>query len=204
MYCSNCGMKIPENAGFCSSCGCSVKEGSGKKAVQKKRKHGTFRRLMAWLLAFFLGYGTCYITYGPENISDAQADTQQQETQEKSGYIKKLDGHWEETWVQHKSYKQKVYALSFEQPVYNCTGFTVNMNAKLNAGSKCKDWQVWGRCENSFVRLEKIHLPEGSGATSKELTFDTPITFDSIAVTPSVVGNYTWSVSLSISDVWTK
>ena len=125
-------------------------------------------------------------------------------TKTDSGYIAGLDGYWEEVKLQDGSFNMNVSALTFYQTVYNCTGLTVNMDVTMNAGTSCKEWQVWGRSGGSFVKLAKIYLPAGYGEISQSVSFATPVTFDSIAVTPTVSGSYSWSMALGISDIYTK
>ena len=121
---------------------------------------------------------------------------------EPEGYIESLPGYWEQVNLKDGNFNLSVSALTFYQTVYNCTGLTVNMNVTMNAGTSCKDWQVWGRSGSTFVKIGTIYLPNGDGFVSQSLTFRTPVTFDSIAVTPTVVGGYSWSMGLSITDVY--
>ncbi len=120
------------------------------------------------------------------------------------GYIGDLTGQWESVHLQDGNNSLSVSALAFTQTIYNCTEMTVNMNVTMNAGTNCKDWQLWGRSGNSFVKLAKIYLPAGDGYTSQTITFDTPVTFNAIAVTPTIPGGYSWSMGLSVTDVWTN
>lgn len=118
------------------------------------------------------------------------------------GYVGDLNGQWESVHLQDGNSSLSVSALAFSQTIYDCTEMTVNMNVTMNAGTNCKDWQLWGRSGNRFVKLAKIYLPAGDGYTSQTITFDSPVTFDAIAVTPTIPGGYSWSMGLSVTDVW--
>lgn len=118
------------------------------------------------------------------------------------GYVGDLNGQWESVHLQDGNFSLSVSALAFSQTIYDCTEMTVNMNVTMNAGTNCKDWQLWGRSGNRFVKLAKIYLPAGDGYTSQTITFDSPVTFDAIAVTPTIPGGYSWSMGLSVTDVW--
>ena len=123
---------------------------------------------------------------------------------EEPNYIEYLDGTWEEVHLKDGNSNLNVSALRLSQTVYNCTSFTVNIDVTMNAGTSCKDWNVWIRSGGSFTKVGKVHLPEGNGFGYQTLYFDTPISFDSVAVTPTAVGGYSWSMSLSITDILTK
>lgn len=228
MFCTQCGSKNPDGAKFCYNCGSSMSGGSVRQTTaapksEGGKKGGFGRRLLISLVVFAVCYGISFAVASSD--SKDPAETKQAETnftipapppvvieqteaapviQEDSGYIASLDGFWEQVKLQDGSFNLDVSALTFHETVYNCTGFTVNMEVEMNAGTSCKDWQVWGRCGSSFVRLAKIHLPAGNGYVSQSVTFKNPVTFDSIAVTPTIVGSYSWSMSLGITDVWTE
>lgn len=133
---------------------------------------------------------------GANGGSNAQQST--------SGYIAELYGNWESVHLQDGNLTLNVYALSFSETIYNCTQLTVNMDVSMNAGTSCKEWQLWGRSGSSFVKLAKIPLPAGDGFTSYAVTFDDPVSFDSLVVTPTSLGGYSFSVDMAITDVFTK
>lgn len=214
MFCVNCGTKNPDNAKFCCNCGVSMSASGKNPPVQ--RKGGFFKRLIVSMAAFAVFYvGSYAVTslFSGDSTSDkkdtesASVVTKKETTAAASndtGYIAGLDGYWEEVKLQDGSFNMNVSALTFYQTVYNCTGLTVNMDVTMNAGTSCKEWQVWGRSGGSFVKLAKIYLPAGNGEISQSVSFATPVTFDSIAVTPTVSGSYSWSMALGISDIYTK
>lgn len=121
-----------------------------------------------------------------------------------SGYIAELDGYSETVKLVDGSFTLNVPALCLYETVYNCTNLTVNMNVQMNAGTNCKDWQLWGRSGNTFVKLAKVYLPAGDGMGSQSVTFASPVTFDALVVTPTIPGGYSWSIAMTITDVWTK
>lgn len=119
-------------------------------------------------------------------------------------YIAELTGTREKVHLQDGNSSLNVTATIFDQTVYNCTEMTISMEVEMNAGTSCKDWQVWGRSGNSFVKIAQIYLAAGNGFTSETLTFSTPITFDAIAITPTIPGGYSWAMGFVVTDVWTK
>lgn len=129
--------------------------------------------------------------------SEKPKDTQQD-------YAEDLGGSWIDIRLKDGSSTLNVSALAFTRTVYNCTGMTVNMNVQMNANTHCKDWTLWGRNGSKFVKIGKIYLPDGDGYVSQPVTFASPVTFDAIAVTPTVPGGYSWSMGLSITDVRTQ
>lgn len=120
-----------------------------------------------------------------------------------SGYIAELEGEWESVHLKDGSFSMNVHALCFSETIYNCTGLTVNMQVEMKAGTSCKDWQLWGRSGNSFVKIAKINLPAGDGYTSQTVTFSSPVSFDALVVTPTVLGGYSWGMAMAITDVYT-
>lgn len=226
MYCNNCGAKNPDNANFCNSCGSRLTGSSGNRSTQTTgssdgKKGSFFKNFVISLLVFALFYALSYmltsqgsrdksasvkndtgliqVTTFPSDRAQPEATAPVQD----SGYIASMDGYWEDVRLQDGSFNLNVSALTFNQTIYNCTGLTVNMNVQMNAGTNCKDWQLWGRSGNSYVKLAKIYLPAGDGYVSQSVTFTTPVTIDSVAITPTIVGSYSWSMSLDITDVWT-
>lgn len=226
MYCTKCGAKNPDDARFCNSCGSAMSgtPAAQTKPVQKstgtKNSGGLFTRIVTAAVVFAVVYVGSYavtsLTSGKK--SEPKSTTSQiqiepaavsqdlyvQPEVPKTGYIDNLGGSWESVNLQDGNFNLNVSALSFGQTVYNCTGFTVTMDVTMNAGTSCTDWNVWGRSGNTFVKIAKIYLPSGNGYTSQPVTFNTPVTFDAIAVTPTIVGGYSWSMSLGITDVYYK
>lgn len=121
-----------------------------------------------------------------------------------NNYISELNGNWESVHLKDGSFSLDVAAMVFDRTVYNCTQMTISMQVEMNAGTNCKDWQVWGRSGGSFVKLDKIYLPAGNGYTAETLTFSSPVTFDAIAITPTIPGGYSWSLGFIVTDVHTK
>lgn len=118
------------------------------------------------------------------------------------GYIEELPGHWKGVNLVDGNSKLSVSAYVFDDgPVY-CRQMTVNMMVTMNAGTNCKDWNLWGRVGGQFKKLEKIYLPAGDGFGSQTVYFDTPVNLDAIVITPTIPGGYSWSLGLSVTDVW--
>lgn len=112
-----------------------------------------------------------------------------------------VDGDWESVNLHDGNSILTIYAMAFTQELTRCKKMTINMDVTMNANTKCTDWQVWGRVGGKFVKLERISLPNGHGATTQSVRFNPPVTLDAIAVTPTIPGGYSWSMSLYVSDV---
>lgn len=134
----------------------------------------------------------------PETI----VETKNTQPTEPKGYIDIVDGDWESITLRDGNFNVNAHAFVFSQELVQCRELTINMKVSMNAGTKCKDWQLWGRVDGNFKKIAKIPLPDGDGSTSETVRFDDPITFDAIVVTPTVVGGYSWSMGLSVTDVW--
>lgn len=212
MYCMNCGSNNPDSAKFCNNCGKAMK------SAPVSRSGGFFKRLIVTAVVFAVFYAIGYgISSRPDketrgvetsteyvqNKPTVSAQPKVTETKE-DGYIDNLGGSWEQVKLKDGNFSLSVSALSFSQTVYDCTEFTVNMDVTMNANTHCKDWQVWGRTGGKFKKIGKVYLPDGDGYVSQRLTFATPVTFDSIAITPTIPGGYSWSMALGITDVYTR
>lgn len=124
------------------------------------------------------------------------------ETTLPSDYIAELSGHWSGVHLVDGNSNLNVSAYVFNDgPVY-CRQMTINMLVTMNAGTNCKDWNLWGRVGGEFKKLEKLYLPDGDGFGSQTVYFDTPVYLDAVVVTPTIPGGYSWSLGLSVTDVW--
>lgn len=143
-------------------------------------------------------------------VTEPEATTQpvatEPETTVWDGYVGDLSGEWESVHLQDGSSSLSVHAMAFPETIYHCTQMTVRMEVSMNAGTSCKDWQIWGRSGNRFVKLAKLYLPAGDGYVEDTFTFDTPVTFDAIAITPTAAAQsgYSWSMGMEICDVWVE
>lgn len=223
MYCMHCGAPNPDKARFCNQCGKPMNSVPATEGSSGNKKTGTKKGnfFLRMLYRAFLVAIVYVIVNGIFSLDFNKQDTVKTEPEVKfevplveiqtpvteaseNNYIANLGGAWEQVKLQDGNFNLNVSALSFSETIYNCKEFTVDMDVTMNAGTNCKDWQVWGRNGGSFVKIGKIYLPDGDGYVSQKLTFPSPVTFDSIAVTPTIVGGYSWSMSLSITDVYTK
>lgn len=126
------------------------------------------------------------------------------EPEHEGNYIAELKGSWEKVNLKDGNSNLNVSAQVYSQTVYNCIEMTIHMEVEMNAGTSCKDWQVWGRSGSSFVKIGTIYLAAGNGYTYQTLTFSNPVTFDAIAITPTVPGGYSWSMGFVLNDIYTK
>lgn len=220
MYCRNCGTKNPDGAKYCNNCGRPMNSVPSGKKKKSGVDWGYYFALLVLLgVAVFV---VNFVIDGIGGLFSGKDSSAKNETKtgtdsswfapaqpeaapvEEPNYIEYLDGTWEEVHLKDGNSNLNVSALRLSQTVYNCTSFTVNIDVTMNAGTSCKDWNVWIRSGGSFTKVGKVHLPEGNGFGYQTLYFDTPISFDSVAVTPTAVGGYSWSMSLSITDILTK
>ncbi len=224
MYCMNCGTKNPDGAKYCNNCGRPMNSVPTTKKSSNKKSSVSDLEVFLTILVPIVVVGLL-VNFGLDTIiglfsgKDSSAKTETKTGTDSSwfapaqpeaapveepNYIEYLDGTWEEVHLKDGNSNLNVSALRLSQTVYNCTSFTVNIDVTMNAGTSCKDWNVWIRSGGSFTKVGKVHLPEGNGFGYQTLYFDTPISFDSVAVTPTAVGGYSWSMSLSITDILTK
>lgn len=138
--------------------------------------------------------------------SESNTTVEKQSTQPTipEGYISYVDGDWESTTLHDGNSTLNTHAFVFSQELVQCREMTITMEVSMKAGTKCKDWQMWGRVGGKFKKLAKIDLPNGNGRTYQTVKFDTPISLDAIVVTPTVPGGYSWSLGLAVSDVWVE
>ncbi len=228
MYCIHCGTQNPDSAKYCNNCGKPVKKASSG-GYSSGIDLGTIVSIIFLIIcAVFVlkmaisGFGVIKGWLGKAELPVKSESSQVQQIDQpaapktegvpapapapkaESGYIADLGGSWESVKLKDGNFNLNVSALAFSQKVYNCTSLTVNMDVTMNAGTSCKDWNVWGRSGGSFVKIGKVYLPSGDGYVSQKLTFSSPVSFDAIAITPTIVGGYSWSMGLSITDVYYK
>lgn len=144
------------------------------------------------------GDETAAETMAPEPVAPEPAAT---ESTAASNYISTIYGEWADVTL-HDGYNWPAIAKVFSQELKQCKKMTVNLDVSMNSGAKCKEWQLWGRIDGKFKRLEKFPLPGGDGSTTHTVEFDSPVNLDAIAVTPTVYGGFSWSEALWLTDVW--
>lgn len=123
------------------------------------------------------------------------------ETTAASNYISEVYGEWTDVTL-HDGYNWPASAIVFSEELKRCEKMTVNFKVSMNSGTKCKEWQLWGRVDGKFKRLEKFSLPGGDGSTTHTVEFDSPVNLDAIAVTPTVYGGYSYTQWLWATDIW--
>lgn len=122
----------------------------------------------------------------------------------RTGYLGTPSGRSQKTTLHDGSFTLNIHAFVLDETVRDCKELTVDMSVEMKAGTKCRDWQLWGRNNGYFQKIGKIHLPDGDGDICQTLTFDTPVTFDAVAITPTIPGGYSWSLWFEITDVWVE
>ena len=138
----------------------------------------------------------------PENtVLKEEASGTPVTTQADSKHLDYVDGDWESVTLRDGSSTLTVHAVAFTQELTRCKKMTVNMDVTMNANTQCKDWQVWGRVGGQFVKLDRISLPSGRGATTQTGRFDPQVPLVASGGTPREPGGYSWSMSLYVTDV---
>lgn len=149
--------------------------------------------------------GTEDAPYERDSVPETEAPAVYVEPEQTDpGYIAQPETYLESVRLKDGNLTLNVSALCFRETVYNCTELTVNMNVQMNAGTNCKDWQLWGRCGGKFAKLAKVYLPAGDGFGSQSVAFGSPVTFDALVLTPTIPGGYSWALAMTITDVRTK
>lgn len=115
------------------------------------------------------------------------------------GYFSFVDGDWGD---KTKIGDANVWLFVFNSPLVDCKEMTVSINVEMNAGTHCKNWDLWGRESGKMKKLGEIYLANGDGFTSKTFSFAPSISIDAVAVTPTISGGYSWSLGMSVTDVW--
>lgn len=201
MLCPKCGTHNPDTNYYCGQCGCNLRK--------KSKKTGWIIVIVILLLIFYAVF--IHSSDGTETKPEKESDTTiaQSETKEQTtpsvpdDYIAYLDGDWESVTLHSDSSTMNAHAFVFTQRVEKCKSMKITIDVDMKANTKCSDWQVWGRVGGNFQKLAKINLPEGNGSTTQTVRFSTPTTLDAIAITPTVPGNYSWSMGIMIEDVQT-
>lgn len=119
------------------------------------------------------------------------------------GYLETIEGDWEAASLRDGSMSLTTNAFVFNEELKQCREMTIFMMVSMKAGTKCEDWQVWGRVDGTYQKIARIELPEGDGMTMETIEFETPVSMDAMIVTPVALGGYSWSLAFSIFDVWT-
>ena len=132
-----------------------------------------------------------------------ETEEQTQPAQQDPNHIAELEGEYERVHLNDGSSSLDVTAQVYSETIYNCREMTVNMLVEMKKGTHCKDWQVWGRNEEGrFKKIGKIYLPDGDGYISETIQFEKPVSFDAIAITPTVPGGYSWSLAFLLTDIY--
>lgn len=85
----------------------------------------------------------------------------------------------------------------------NCKSFRLDVSIEMKRNSKCTDWDIWIGNGNSYAKAGTLYLPGGTGKTSTVVKLNIAKTFDSVTITPTSRGSYSWRMELSVSDIVT-
>lgn len=224
MNCPNCGKQNDNNNRFCGKCGHQLI--SNRPQPQKKPKKSkpivliacgaTLLVLLFSLILWLVSNSSSPKNDKPEPTATLSVATMPPPTTQETtlpeqettaptlpeGYLPYISYSKERVTLHDGSLQIQIGALIFDEEVKNCQQMTISMNITMNAGTNCKDWQVWGRVNGTFKKIAKIYHPAGDGSHTETIEFDTPITIDALAITPTIPGGYSWSSLYVIYDVW--
>ena len=96
--------------------------------------------------------------------------------------------------------------LVLNEPMKDCYQLTVNLEITMKNGARCKEWQLLGLSGETSLTdevLAELYLPDGTGELTQTIHFSTPVSFDALLIVPKVLGSYSWSQTMSFTDVWT-
>lgn len=111
-----------------------------------------------------------------------------------------LSGDWEQVRLDGAN----TYAFVLDTTLRKCTSFSLDFEVSMNAGSKCEKWQVWGGRDGSYTKLDNFYLRGGNGSASTTVWLPNAMTIDSIAVTPTKQGNYSYTFDFIVYDPYCK
>lgn len=166
-----------------------VNSGPGEQMVQTEDLYTESQDL--WITFDYNGYD---VSYDGFTVLDAAPASDK--------YIAELYGEWEDVYLKDGSLSLYAVAQAYSQTVTDCTEMTVVMEVTMNAGTSCKEWQIWGRSGGSFKKIGVIDLPAGDGYTTGTVTFSSPVTFDAITITPKSHGSYSYSIDYMLTDIY--
>lgn len=109
-----------------------------------------------------------------------------------------LSGDWESISIGDVN----CHAFVFDSRLTGVTAFDLYIDVGMKAGARCENWDVWARRSRSgsFEEIGSIYLPEGNGSASATIRLSEAMNIDAVAVTPTIFGSYSWSMSIGISN----
>lgn len=109
-----------------------------------------------------------------------------------------VGGDWEKTAITIDGKVSSVNAYVLEKTFRNCSSFLLGANISMNAGARCKNWDIWVRSNGTFSKAGSLYLKDGNGAGYKTVTLSPARNIDAVAVIPTADGGYSWTISLMI------
>lgn len=92
-------------------------------------------------------------------------------------------------------------AYMLSSPAVNCKSFRLDVDIKMKGNAKCTNWDVWIGNGNAYAKAGTLYLSGGTGSTSAVIQLKIAKTFDSVTLTPTSRGSYSWSMQISVSDI---
>ena len=94
-------------------------------------------------------------------------------------------------------------AYVLPSPAVNCKSFQLDVDIEMLRKAKCTDWDIWIGNGNSYAKAGTLYLSGGTGKASTVVKLDIAKTFDSVTITPTALGAYSWKMSMSVSNIVT-
>lgn len=107
----------------------------------------------------------------------------------------------EDITIQTQGDSIDTYAYILSTPAVNCRSFRLDVNINMKGNAKCKNWDVWIGNGNLYSKAGTLYLPGGTGSTTAVIQLKIAKTFDSITLTPTTRGSFSWTMSISLSDI---
>lgn len=95
----------------------------------------------------------------------------------------------------------KLDVLELDSPLENCVRMTVDMRVTMGKNTKCSEWLLLGRTHGVLQEIGKLKLPSGNGDVVQTVTFDPAVSIDAIAIWPTIPGNYSWHMDITLKDI---
>lgn len=132
-------------------------------------------------------------------ISDIQVDTTISNTPG-SGV---MAGGWDDVTFREGRQTYNAAAFVLATPATDCASFDIAIEVGMKGKARCKEWTVWVRERGEFYRIGDLYLSNGQGFVSATMYPRSHGSFDAVAVVPTALGSYTYSLDMEISNIVT-
>lgn len=113
------------------------------------------------------------------------------------GFLEEVPGSFEKF---HKN-NSNTYALIFDAPLKNCSGFTLNFEPEFKSNTYVGEWKFYYRDGNGRWNYYDNFTLSGTSANVK-YTFSPKLNITGVAVIPAKSGSYSYSFYLWVTDAY--